>query len=130
MKLAFVSGPYTNASLWQQKQNIQAAERIAVLLWQMGYAVICPHANTHFFDGAIKYETFLEGDYIILSKCDVIIMMPTWRQSRGANGEHEYALKHGIKFSTGTPISSRFLNLQMAESEGVEPSTHIKGALD
>lgn len=95
MLVAFLSGAYTSKSLWQQKQNIQEAEKIAVELWQMGFAVICPHANTSFFDGAIAYETFLSGDLAILERCDIHVMMPHWVSSHGSQNEHAYSLREG-----------------------------------
>lgn len=93
MLVVFLSGPYTSKSLWEQKQNIIEAERIAVELWQMGFAVICPHANTAFFDGAIAYDTFLDGDLAILEKCDIHVMTPRWTASNGSQNEHTYSLR-------------------------------------
>lgn len=56
MKVVYVAGPYRGPSEWAVKCNIEAAERVAIALWQQGYAVICPHKNTAFFGGAAPDE--------------------------------------------------------------------------
>ena len=101
MRVAYLAGPYrapTENALWE---NIMEARRIAVELWKLGYAVICPHTNTAFFGlGADHDHIFLDGDLEIISrldpKCDCMVMMPKWRDSVGACGEREVAMKCGL----------------------------------
>lgn len=92
MKLAYVAGPYKGKSRnkiinkIQVIRNILAARKVARALWGMGYAVICPHTNAPLF-GEIPDRVFLDGDVVILKRCDLIVMTPRWRSSAGAIDE-------------------------------------------
>jgi hypothetical protein len=76
-------------------QDIEEAKRVALKYWKQGYAVICPHANTAFFDGSCPDEVWLNGDLEILERVDVVVMMQGWEQSVGATGEYDHAVAHG-----------------------------------
>ena len=96
MNLAYVAGPYRAPTEWQVKQNIEAAERVAAMLWQMGFAVICPHKNTAFFGGLCPDEVWLRGDLVMLRRCDLVVLVPGWEASTGAQAEAEEAKRNGI----------------------------------
>ncbi len=101
MRIAYVSGPYRadcENGVWE---HIAAARVIAVKLWQMGYAVICPHTNTAFFGTGAEHDgRFLEGDLAIIDRLipgeDCLVMMPTWQHSAGAQGEMARATFRGL----------------------------------
>lgn len=97
MKLAFISGPYRSDTISGVVQNIRNAEAVAIKYWKLGYAVFCPHKNTALFDGLAPDNVWLEGDLEILKRCDVIVMMKTWKESSGAIAEFEFAAKEGIE---------------------------------
>ena len=82
MKVVYISGKYSG----DIDTNIQKAREIAIKLWESGYAVICPHLNSSHMelDCKASYEQFLAGDVEILRRCDAIIMLPEWEQSKGA----------------------------------------------
>lgn len=102
MKVAYVAGPYRAKTMNGVWQNIERAKMIAAELWKMGYAVICPHANTAFMDGsttgnqADDSHVWLEGDFEILKRCDCIVMIPGWERSQGATAEMQFADAHQI----------------------------------
>lgn len=97
MKLAYVSGPYSSPSDWGRQKNIQAMADVAHDLWAMGIAVINPNGNTAHFGGPdIPYETFLEGDKIMVERSDLIVMLPGWEMSKGAGIEFRHADTHAI----------------------------------
>jgi hypothetical protein len=103
MKVAYVSGPYTNKSRRCVLRNIGVAEHAAMDLWHMGYAVICPHLNTQDFEGKdpytgkeLTYKMILDGDLALVERCDVVIMLEGWEQSRGATREYQHAKDKGI----------------------------------
>jgi len=86
----FVAGPY-NGDI---KGNIEKAENIAAKLWDMGFTVYCPHANTGRLDRKCKICTeddFVKGHLIILERCDALFMMSNWKESFGAQREHQQA---------------------------------------
>lgn len=59
------------------------------------YPVI-PHANTRYFHGTADSETMYEGTLALCLRCDDVLMMPRWLESRGAVSEHESAKAAGI----------------------------------
>ena len=97
MKLAYISGPYRAATVHGILENIRRAEAVALRYWQTGYAVICPHKNTALMDGACYDHVWLEGDLEILSRCDVVVMMPGWERSEGAKAERQRAIDLGLE---------------------------------
>ena len=97
MKLAYVSGPYGAPTAYGVAQNIAKAERVGARLWQKGYAVIIPHKNSAFMDGVVSRDQFLLGDFEIIKRCDLVVMIPGWQQSEGAVWEYEVAKKYGIE---------------------------------
>jgi hypothetical protein len=86
--VAYLAGPYRSkdgpSGIYQ---NIHEARMVAIELWQQGFAVVCPHCNTAFFDGAAPDEVWLDGDIAILRKCDLLVAMPRYLESQGARAE-------------------------------------------
>lgn len=101
MKLLYIAGPYDHPDdpIHGVQENITNASRIALEYWRKGWAVICPHMNTAGFHHAkdVPRETWIQGDLLILSKCDAILMIPGWTGSPGAKAELDYATEHGIE---------------------------------
>lgn len=102
MKVAYIAGPYSAESHNELYENMQVARRYAVKYWKLGYAVICPHLNTAFMDGIVnggnKFEdwpVFLIGDFELLKRSDIVVMIPGWRDSKGAVEEHTKAVEWG-----------------------------------
>lgn len=96
MRVIYVAGPFRGKSQWAIAENIRNAERLALEVWRMGAAAICPHANTAHFQGAAPDEVWLKGDIEILLRCDAVVMTPDWERSQGATEERRAALTHGI----------------------------------
>jgi len=112
MKVIFVSGKYMSDSSEGIADNIRESRRVGNECWSRGWAVICPAMNTlgcETLDTTswerygitddqksdkddIFYSAYLE----ILSRCDAVIMVDNWVDSRGARAEHKYAVEHGI----------------------------------
>lgn len=90
--IVYISGKYTNGDI---SSNILLARKVAIELWERGLVVICPHLNTANFeqDCRIGYDRYITGDLEILSRCDVIEMLPNWEESNGARDEHGFALE-------------------------------------
>lgn len=96
MKVVYVAGPFRGRDSWEMESNIRRAEALALEAWRAGAAVVCPHTNTRFFQGAAPDAVWLDGDLAILAKCDAILMTPDWERSSGARSEHEFAQARGI----------------------------------
>ncbi len=92
--LVYISGPYTG----DIDQNILNARAMATNLWEMGFAVICPHLNTAHFeqDCSATYEDYLEGDLRMVEGCDAMLMLEGWEDSKGSVKERQHALTLGV----------------------------------
>lgn len=87
MKVVYIVGPYRGQFMLD---NITNAAKYAHEYWTMGYAVICPHMNSAFFDfrhPSIPDETYLEGYKELLRRADVIVVLPKWKKSEGSMEE-------------------------------------------
>lgn len=96
--IAYVFGPYRAKCEWEVKRNIENAEAVALQLWRMGHAVICPHKNTAHFGGALGLpdEVWLRGDLALIARCDFLVGVSGWEQSAGSRDEVEFAKSKGI----------------------------------
>lgn len=90
--LIYIAGPYSNGG-GTREENVAMARKVALEYWRRGYSVICPHLNTHDFDEDLSYDEILEGDLEIVKRCDKIVMLPDWINSKGARREHDEARK-------------------------------------
>ena len=98
MKVVYISGSYRSKSVNGIYENIQKARGEAIKYWRTGkYAVICPHMNTAFMDGARKDHIWLDGDLELLRHSDIIVMLKGWEKSEGAIMEHAEAQKLGLE---------------------------------
>ena len=87
MKIAYTAGSYRASTEYGLVQNIRKAEAVAIELWKIGYAVICPHKSTAHLGGIVDDEIFLNGCIEIVSRCDLIVMLEEWENSEGARME-------------------------------------------
>ncbi len=92
-----MAGPYRAPHAWAIEQNIQAAEHWAFRIWEAGGVALCPHLNTRNFQGALPDEIWLSGDLVMLERCDAILMLPGWTESKGSVLEHQHARDKEIK---------------------------------
>lgn len=97
MKVAYVAGPYREPTTIGIVQNIRRAETVALKYWKLGYAVICPHMNTALLDGSFPDDVWLDGDFELIRRCDVLVAMDGWRKSQGATTEVKLALALGLE---------------------------------
>jgi len=108
MNVAYVSGPYRAPTIEGIGRNIEAAREVAKALWRQGWAVICPHSNTAFFDGILDPDDpsadaqgFLCGDLALVDRLepgsDVLVLEGDWPSSRGSVGERSQAINNGIE---------------------------------
>jgi hypothetical protein len=104
MKLVYVAGPFRSmnqngkSNAWGVQSNIMAAMKLALEVWKLGHAALCPHANTMFFQDAdgCADEVWLEGDLEMLKRCDAVLVTPDWQRSSGARKEVLEACEAGI----------------------------------
>ena len=100
MKTIYISGPMKNMT----DGNMPAFDEAEKQLKEMGYETLNPHKigedlNIRFFEmGKIpEYEDYLREDIIqMLAKCDKVLVLPGWRNSKGSKLEIANALACGI----------------------------------
>jgi len=95
-QVVFISGPYRADTPRQIQRNINKAAEVALKYWKMGYAVICPHTYCIIYGECVD-SVWLEGDLEMLRRCDGIVMMEGWENSKGSEMEHAFANEFGIK---------------------------------
>lgn len=100
MKVIYTAGPYNGTDHLDIKQHILNASKVAIECWKKGWAVICPHKNTGGYEGyegdGVDWNTWIKGDLEILKRCDAIVMVEDWEESKGANMELEKAKEWGL----------------------------------
>jgi hypothetical protein len=100
MKTIYISGPMSNTP----NSNFEAFDNAEKQLVKLGYSVLNPHKlcdelNVRFFEmGKVPdYEDYLKEDIIqMLSKCDKVLVLKGWRQSKGAKLEIANAIACGL----------------------------------
>jgi len=94
--LVYLAGPYRG----NIRSNVRQAEEWAAACARKGIHYFCPHLNSAFFDHDANAEFWLTMDLNILSRCDVLLLMPGWERSRGAQDEKAFAEREGIPVRT------------------------------
>lgn len=100
MKLVYVAGPFRAkpdpSNQWVQWQNVLRAAALALEVWKLGAACICPHLNTAFYEGSAPANVWLEGDIEMMRRCDAVLMTEDWMNSTGAIAERSHAHAEGV----------------------------------
>ena len=94
--IVYVAGPYRADTIAGVRRNIERARAVAEELWAMGYPTICPHLNTAFMDGLAEDGDFLDGDLLILKRCDAVVLVDGYEDSIGAMAEVKCAAQRGL----------------------------------
>lgn len=89
----YIAGPMRG----YKDYNYPEFHKYAALLRSLGYTVINPAES---FGGRqdLPIEVYLEHDLVLLSLCDVIVLLKGWEKSEGVRQEIEYAQKVGIPY--------------------------------
>lgn len=101
MKLIYIAGPFRGPTPWDVECNVRKAEALALAVWRMGAAALCPHTNTRFFDKQADDKVWLDGTMEMLRRCDALILGENWRKSSGTKGEIREALRLDIPVFSG-----------------------------
>lgn len=101
MKLIYLASAIRPKGNQTLRGNIAYAKKIALDLWDKGFVVFCPAANTdlpHAKAQALGFypRYWLEADLYILKRCDVLVVAPGWELSEGVRGEIDCAIYNNI----------------------------------
>jgi hypothetical protein len=93
----YLAGPYSASHRADIRHNVEIAHRFAEKIWRWGYTCLSPISNTAWMDNAeMQWEDWMDGDFVMLERCDAIVMLPGWSNSRGATAERQHAIDMGI----------------------------------
>lgn len=118
MQVVYVAGPYRGKNNYSIHVNVFMAEALALEVWKMGAAAVCPHLNTEHFQGACPDEVWLNGDLEILSRCDAVIVVKGYEVSSGTRAEIAFAHEHGIPVFYTTYDLQTWLELEAIRVQG------------
>lgn len=96
-KLLYIAGPYSG----NVEQNIKNAEIVSIGLIKAGFHVLTPHKNTSGYEqyengDAINYQTWIDLDLDLLSRCDAIYVMSNSENSMGVKKEIIFCEENNI----------------------------------
>ena len=83
----YISGPITGI---ENYRRIFQGAKDALLA--KGYDVVNPAELTEVIGDSFTYDEILAIDLDRLARCDAVVQLPGWENSRGANVEYGYAL--------------------------------------
>jgi hypothetical protein len=100
MHLIYVAGPFRGSTPWATERNVRIAEAMALEVWRLPAAALCPHANTRYFDGLETPELWINGTLEMLRRCDAMLVVGLYGvdggESQGTKGEIEAAKRWRI----------------------------------
>lgn len=85
--ILYLSGPITGVDNYQEIFRAAKGQLVT-----KGYKVINPAEMIGVLHEGASYEDFLDIDLALLAKADVLVQLPDWEHSRGANRELGFAL--------------------------------------
>jgi len=101
--LAYLAGPITGC----ERNNIDAFREAQKTVESRGYKAIVPHDLFKGYDTTgYKHADYMKRCYQALILADVIVLLPNWRHSKGANLEVQFAQEIGIKLDSVFTLDS------------------------
>lgn len=99
MKVIYVIGHFRAPHHWGILQNVLRAERLGLMVAELGAMPLVPHKNTENYNGVLPDEFLLEGTKELMRRCDAAITTEAtgyaWRDSVGSCGEVKEMLRLG-----------------------------------
>ena len=99
MKQVYIAGKYTGVDYLEVDRNIAAAREAAAFLARNRIAYHCPHMNSAHFEvitPEVPPEFWYEMTLEAMRRCDALLVLPSWSQSKGTQGELAEAHKLGL----------------------------------
>lgn len=96
MKAVYIAGPFRADCPWSVEQNVRDAEIAALHLAESGYVPVCPHSMFRFFDKSLPDEFWLTACQELLTRCDAVLLLEGWQESKGSVAEKKLAEDLGL----------------------------------
>lgn len=85
--IIYLAGPMTNRPDWNRAAFMRADARLSAA----GHTVLNPAKNMPYHrPESISREQYLQIDYKMIDCCDLVLFLPGWHESPGANAEYDY----------------------------------------
>jgi hypothetical protein len=96
LPLLFISGAFTSCE--DLIFITRAANEIAIKAWERGWSVISVHKNCFGFGVTefLTYDQWTKGLLSQIAKCDAILVLPNWENSKGVKIEMKFAGENNI----------------------------------
>jgi nucleoside 2-deoxyribosyltransferase len=92
VRLIYVAGPLFGPNDWEIRRHIHRAAALGYEVAKLGAYPVIPHTNTgSVFIGTIDTAFWYAGTLELLRRCDAVILVMGWQDSKGANAEVEEA---------------------------------------
>lgn len=114
MRVVYVAGPLLGPNDWEVTRNIHRAASLGYEVAKLGAYPVIPHTNTgSVFIGTMTPEFWYAGTLELLSRCDAMVLVPGWEDSKGTREEVQEAKRNSM------PIFERVDDLKkwLAETE-------------
>lgn len=98
--LLYVSSPITDTPENPYAENIARAKKAGYELYKMGHAPFIPALNTLFAGDPeysdLEHSLYMDADFRMISRCDALLMLEGWPDSKGCKAEHAFAESIGV----------------------------------
>ena len=97
--LVYVGGSMTAESSIGWAENCFAWVRPVHDILKAGAACHAPGIQGIFYQKDFTHEEIMPLDLKVLSRCDLLFVLPGWQHSRGTRDEVDFATRHGIPWT-------------------------------
>lgn len=119
--IVYVGGKFTGKNAWEIYRNVFRAETLGMAVAEAGAMPLIPHKNTSNFFGTITEEFWYKGTLALLKRCDAMILVPGWEDSKGTKDERAWAKANDM------PVFERVEELKRWLDEGLPLSPRTQG---
>lgn len=98
MKLIYIAGPYTARTRVETSAHVQRAREAAAEVAGLGLGLfpVCPHLLGDGYEDARAPGWWYAGTLELMRRCDAVLLLEGWRESKGARLEAEAARMAGL----------------------------------
>jgi nucleoside 2-deoxyribosyltransferase len=91
----YCAGPITKNVDGDTPHFIEVGRGIAEELRKRGWSVVLPHTNSFLIPGW-TLDDYLAEDFEIILRCNAVVLLPNWHNSKGTRAEIDFASARGI----------------------------------